>query len=198
MSPYRPAEAAGYFHFIFNFTAGFSIAHRIQAISNLLVPRQRSPTTDKDKDIGRNSINLTPEILPMITEHLSPVDEASLILCNHVLLWALGSRRWSLLRAGEDNETYRELFRTILTPDLPGHFFCHCCSCLHLRDNVDPPGPALQHKNRLFCIGKHAREDRSLAMHSSAPVIISPPIRLPPSAAGYEEAPLRAWTWHHY
>jgi hypothetical protein len=136
---------------------------------NLLLPRQRSPNANEHENSGRNLINLPPEILQMITEHLSPIDTASLVLCNHALLRALGNRHWSSLRPGKDNEEYRELFLTTLTRDLPGHFFCHHCSSLHLRDDLGPPGPALQPENRLLCVKKQPGPDlwRCVRAHPS-------------------------------
>ncbi|KAI9874312.1 MAG: hypothetical protein M1830_009893 [Pleopsidium flavum] len=121
---------------------------------NLLLSGQRSPNTNEHENSGRNLMNLPLETLEMIREYLSPNDTASLVLCNHALLRALGNRHWSSLRPGKDNEEYRELFLTTLTRDLPGHFFCHHCSRLHLRDNLGPPGPAFQPENRLLCVTK--------------------------------------------
>lgn len=121
----------------------------------LLFHRQRPPSVDQHENPGTTLIKLPPELLHMITEHLLPNDTASLILCNHALLRTLGTRHWSSLHPGKGNEKYRELFLTALTRDLPRHFFCHHCSRLHLQDNLGPPGPALQPKNRLLCIEHH-------------------------------------------
>lgn len=126
-------------------------------LRNLLLRRQRGPSRNHHDNSGRHFTQLPLEILLNITEHLSPDDVASLLLCNRALLKALGTRPWSSLRPGKENEKYRESFLTTLTRDLPGHFLCHHCSCIHLRDNLGPPGPALQPKTRLLCIKSLSR-----------------------------------------
>lgn len=136
---------------------------------NLLLPRQSSSNTsehkhedeheDEHKNLGRNLIDLPLENLEMIRDYLSPNDTASLVLCNHALLRALGNGHWSSLRPGKDNNEYRESFLTTLTRDLPGHFFCHHCCRLHLRDDLGSPGPALKPEKRWLCVRKQAGED---------------------------------------
>lgn len=121
---------------------------------NLLLPCRQSPNTNEHKNLGTELITLPPELLQMITNYLSPADSASLVLCNHILFGVLGNKHLLALRSGKDQEEDRELFLTTLTRDLPGHFYCHYCSHLHLRDDLGPPGPALQPDNRLLCIKK--------------------------------------------
>ena len=96
-------------------------------------------------------ITLPQEILHMITEYLSPIDAASSVFCNRTLFGVLGNEHVLALHSGNDNEV-RELLLTTLTRDLPGHFFCHYCSHLHLRDDLGPPGPALQPDKLLLCV----------------------------------------------
>lgn len=133
---------------------------------NLLLCRQRPPNVNQHKILGSNLSQLPPEILRMISEHLSPNDAASLVLCNHALLRALGPRHWSSLRPGKSDEKYRELFLITLTRDLPGHFYCHFCFRLHLRDNFGPPGPALQPKNQVVCVEKELGPDLWQCVHA--------------------------------
>ncbi|KAI4127532.1 MAG: hypothetical protein LQ347_004563 [Umbilicaria vellea] len=125
---------------------------------NLLLPRQSSSNINQHKhehkNPGRNLIDLPLEILELIRDYLSPNDTASLVLCNHALLRAFGNRHWASLRPGGDNNQYRESFLTTLSRDLPGHFFCHYCVRLHLRDDLGSPGPALNPENRWPCVSK--------------------------------------------
>lgn len=166
---------------------------------NLLLHRHRPPSADQCENQGRKLIKLPPELLHMITEHLSPNDTASLILCNHALLRTLGTRHWSSLHPGKGNEKYRELFLTALTRDLPRYFFCHHCSRLHLQDNLGPPGPALQPKNRLLCIEHHLDPGNRLRQCvQSAPNRVSVFFYFPPSTACYEKALSRPQAWHLY
>lgn len=141
-------------------------------LMNLLLPRQSSSNTNehghehKHENLGRNLIDLPLEILEMIRHYLSPNDTASLILCNHTLLRALGNRHWSLLRPGKDNNEYRESFLTTLTRDLPGHFFCHGCFRLHLRDDLGSPGPAFQPEKRWLCVKEQVGEHLWRCVHA--------------------------------
>src|SRR6266498_1469426 len=120
----------------------------------LLFVGQRYPHSVARKS-ERNLSNLPPEILLSIIKFLPISGAASLTLCNHALLQALGTRYWRLLRYGNENENQREIFLSSLARDLPAHFFCYHCSRLHLRDKVGPPGPAFQPLNRLSCRNKH-------------------------------------------
>lgn len=136
------------------------------ALMSMLRP-QHSPKKTERGNGGANLMNLPSEILQIIIEYLSPADRASLTLCSHVLLWALGNKYWSSLRSGKEDEDYRESFLTTLARDLPGHFFCHHCSRLHLWHEVGPPGPALQPKNRLPCVEDQLELWRCVRAHLS-------------------------------
>lgn len=122
----------------------------------LFLRRRHSAGSDAQKPSGRNLTNLPPEILLTITDYLGPSDRASLILCNHAVLRALGTKDWSSLAPGQANDGYRESFLTALSRDLPGHFFCHDCSRLHPSKRFGPPGPALQPRKALRCVEKRS------------------------------------------
>ena len=74
------------------------------------------------------------EILHLIINHLSPADTTCLALCNRFLLTVLGKHKLSVLQ-----ENDRASFLNTLIRDLPRHFYCHLCFCLHLRDRIRPP-----------------------------------------------------------
>lgn len=105
-------------------------------------------TKDKCAKPARNILTLPLEIVHIITHHLSPADIACLALCNHFLLFVLGKQTLSMPQQNGDLAS----FLNTLTRDLSAHFFCHECSHLHSRDQIGPPGPALQPRNRLRCI----------------------------------------------
>ena len=84
--------------------------------------------------IGIGLTALPLEILHLIISHLSPADTACLALCNRFLLAVLGKHNLSVLQ-----ENDRASFLNTLIRDLPRHFYCHLCCCLHLRDRITPP-----------------------------------------------------------
>jgi hypothetical protein len=129
-------------------------------LMNVLSPRRSSLNANDNEKAGTTLMNLPPEILQLMTEYLSPADTATLTLCNHSLLRALGNIHWSSLRHGNNNHEYRELFLITLTRDLPGHFFCHHCARLHKCAEFGPPGPAWQPETRLSCVEKQCGEER--------------------------------------
>ena len=117
------------------------------------------PVKERCKDSGTGLTALPPELIRMITDHLSPSETACLALCNRLLIAVLGTEVLSALQPGaaeeeEDGEEEgdREKFLMTLTRDLPTQYFCHECSRLHLQVSAGPPGPALQPRRRLPCV----------------------------------------------
>ena len=97
-------------------------------------------------------LGLPIELLQVVADNLTPVDKASLAICNLPLLNAFGKESLSLLSNGNERTRNRELFLTTLARDLPDYFFCFHCNRLHSVKSVGPPGPALQPRRRLTCL----------------------------------------------
>lgn len=117
----------------------------VQWITMLRNSQQYSAGPKADDDQRKlNLIDLPTEILQMTSAYLSPVDTASLTLCNHTLLHVLGRGHWKF-----PDPIERVLFLTRLERDFPPYFFCEFCSVLHSCELIGPPGPAFQPRKGL-------------------------------------------------
>lgn len=96
-----------------------------------------------DKNKPTTLPDLPLELLLMISHHLSPVDIACLALCNHRLLFSLGSACDDLPqnRTGGPEDGPRIDLLTCLSRELPQYYLCHACLRLHLWAKVALPGP---------------------------------------------------------
>lgn len=142
----------------------FALVHWILIRWIMAHQSQRSKATTNNDSISRkpNLVDLPTEIVQMIVEYLSPMDIASLTLCNHTMLYILGRRHWTF-----PDSTVRTLFLIRLERDLPAHFFCEFCSALHSRDSIGPPGPAFQPRKRLR---RHIENNRPPSLWRSVDV----------------------------
>lgn len=102
----------------------FEGLHRSAVISRLprLISRNRK---------GPLSLleRLPVELLHHISTYLLTSSNASLALCSHYPLYALGTQHWERLRT-EDDE--REAFLSFFEKEFPRDWLCHLCAVFHL------------------------------------------------------------------
>ena len=108
--------------------------------SYLVVMLLASPAyADRDSELqGSNLDHLPTELVYMISDYLTPCDQACLALCNHQLLNVLESGVQSSLET-----ELRSAFRKRLTRDLADYIHCNACSGFHRQSYIEPPGSML-------------------------------------------------------
>lgn len=102
-----------------------------------------SPTT-----AATNLDFLPPELLLLISQHLSPVDSTCLALCNHRLFTIpfpdLLRRSPSEGSRGSSVDNLRIDLLTTLTRNWPEYYLCYACMRLHLWRHVKLPAPGFK------------------------------------------------------
>lgn len=92
--------------------------------------------------------SLPPELLLLISEHLSSVDATCLALCSRRLMARsfhnLLDEQFTLGHTGRLEEELRIDLLTRLCRELPEYHLCFACLRLHLWQHIGPPGPGFK------------------------------------------------------
>lgn len=105
--------------------------------------------------------SLPPELLLLISEHLSSVDATCLALCSRQLMarsfYNLLDEKFTLGRTGRPEEEFRIDLLTRLCRELPQYHLCFACLRLHLWKHIGPPGPGFKPRDCYESVGHDHR-----------------------------------------
>jgi hypothetical protein len=103
----------------------------------MLTTRTDAGAEAKEKATASQLLRLPPEIILLVASMLPTPSAACLALCSRHLNLILGSGSWGSLQS--EAPDFLLAFLSSLAKDLPQHFVCQECACLHRMSAVKWP-----------------------------------------------------------
>ncbi|KAF7879589.1 hypothetical protein EAF04_000784 [Stromatinia cepivora] len=94
-----------------------------------LTTRTDTTAEAEEKSIASHLFRLPPEIISLITSMLPTPSVACLALCNRRTYHVLGPESWKSFKSEAPDVLLA--FLSLLAKDLPEHFVCQECTCIH-------------------------------------------------------------------